>query len=170
MKYKVASRLSYDDNRPFVREHVIIAEKKLGRRLNRSEVVHHIDGNKENNNPDNLMVFATKADHSAFHKGADAICNNEIWFAQKKTIICENCGKEFIPMYHKKYLHVYCSKRCSQISRMKSEELSKNELYLLLKNNNGNFTVAGKILGISDNAVRKRCKHFGLPIHSSKYK
>jgi hypothetical protein len=38
-------------------------EEKLGRYLLRSEVVHHIDGNPQNNHPDNLMVFQTNALH-----------------------------------------------------------------------------------------------------------
>ena len=50
-----------------VYEHVLVAEKKLGRYLTAEEVVHHIDHNRSNNNPDNLMIFKTKKDHSIFH-------------------------------------------------------------------------------------------------------
>jgi|ERR1035438_3715743 hypothetical protein len=38
-------------------EHRIVAEQKLGRKLLRSEVVHHKDGDKLNNAPDNLIVM-----------------------------------------------------------------------------------------------------------------
>ena len=48
--------------------HRIVAEQKLGRPLKPGEVVHHIDGNKRNNNPENIMVFASQALHAKWHK------------------------------------------------------------------------------------------------------
>ena len=48
-------------------EHRIVAEKKLGRKLKQGEVVHHIDGNKRNNSPDNLMVFSSQSEHVKYH-------------------------------------------------------------------------------------------------------
>lgn len=56
--------------------HRIVAARMLGRKLLPGEVVHHIDGNKRNNRPDNLMVFASQAEHAkwhAEHKGGDAL-------------------------------------------------------------------------------------------------
>lgn len=47
--------------------HRVIAEQKIGRPLKPGEVVHHIDGNKRNNDPSNLMIFATQADHARYH-------------------------------------------------------------------------------------------------------
>ena len=46
--------------------HRIVAEQKLGRSLKKGEIVHHIDGNKRNNNPSNLMVM-TQSEHCALH-------------------------------------------------------------------------------------------------------
>jgi len=51
-------------------EHRIVAEQMLGRPLRPGEVVHHIDGNKRNNAPENLMVFASQAEHALWHKKA----------------------------------------------------------------------------------------------------
>ena len=47
--------------------HRVVAEKMLGRSLKRGEVVHHIDGNKRNNSPENLMIFSSQAEHAKWH-------------------------------------------------------------------------------------------------------
>ena len=46
--------------------HRYIASKKIGRRLRRDEVVHHIDRNKKNNHSDNLYVCYPE-EHQAIH-------------------------------------------------------------------------------------------------------
>jgi uncharacterized protein (DUF1330 family) len=47
----------------YVAEHRLVMENKLGRYLLPGEVCHHIDGDRENNAPENLMVFQTNAAH-----------------------------------------------------------------------------------------------------------
>lgn len=49
-----------------VREHRLIAEKSFGIKLKNNQVVHHIDGDKLNNSPDNLEVM-TLAEHTSLH-------------------------------------------------------------------------------------------------------
>ena len=48
-------------------EHRLIMEKHLRRRLFPHEIVHHIDGDKSNNNINNLILFPTKSAHTKYH-------------------------------------------------------------------------------------------------------
>lgn len=50
-----------------VKEHLIVAEKMIGRYLKNGEEVHHINLNKLDNSDSNLAVI-TEADHSRLHK------------------------------------------------------------------------------------------------------
>jgi len=47
----------------YVAVHRLVMEEQLGRYLTREEVVDHIDGNTQNNHPDNLRVFPNNAEH-----------------------------------------------------------------------------------------------------------
>ena len=61
MTYKTTYRNGKTD-----REHRFIAEDIVGRKLDADEIVHHIDGNKRNNSPDNLQIV-TRAEHAKIH-------------------------------------------------------------------------------------------------------
>lgn len=50
----------------YVPEHVLIAESKIGRRLFDNEVVHHINGIKDDNRAENLEVM-TEQEHKSLH-------------------------------------------------------------------------------------------------------
>ena len=81
--------------------HRILVEKALGRKLGRYEFVHHKDGNKENNKPENLEII-TLGKHNAFHKtkyigclvpdcennhGSQGLCPKHREQARRKTLI-----------------------------------------------------------------------------------
>ena len=51
----------------YVYEHRYVAEQKLGRKLKPKEVIHHIDGNKTNNDPDNIEVYPSHSAHMKNH-------------------------------------------------------------------------------------------------------
>lgn len=50
-----------------VREHIVIAEGKIGKQIPRGYHVHHKDGDPSNNNPDNLEVFDGQRGHKLRH-------------------------------------------------------------------------------------------------------
>lgn len=63
--YRIYSVGSRGDNiRTY--EHVIVMEKYLGRKLSPNECVHHIDGNKLNNNIENLQLME-RSKHLSMH-------------------------------------------------------------------------------------------------------
>lgn len=55
--------------------HVVVMEKRIGRRILPDECVHHIDGNKQNNNENNLALL-TKSAHARLHRFEDALAGN----------------------------------------------------------------------------------------------
>lgn len=82
---------------------------------------------------------------------------------KKETHRCKACGKVILPQ------STLCV-QCELITRRKVERPSKEELFNLLYQNNGHFTKIAKLYNVSDNAIRKWCKHYNLPVHTSDYR
>jgi len=68
----------------YVPVHRLVMECKLGRRLTRAEVVHHIDGNPRNNSATNL-VCTTLALHAKMHARPRTMA----------SLKCGCCGRDF---------------------------------------------------------------------------
>lgn len=150
----------------YVRIHIMQAEKKLGRKLKPGETVHHIDKNKHNNLLDNLIVFRTLADHTAFHKGTRAVkCDDGIWECpdkNQKEKLCPICNKNMMDRHSNMCLECYKNKRNNDfLNKIPSRNILKYEIY------NYSFEELGKKYGVTGNAVKKWCKKYNLPFIKS---
>lgn len=152
--------------------HRYVAEQMLGRPLKITEVVHHIDHDRTNNTPENLMVFKTTRDHSLFHSGFDIRKEGDVWVAVddaardengKQIYICPRCKTNY-----KARRSIMCEKCRNEIYAEKSMSLDKDTLRsLILKYP---FLTIGKMYNVSDNAIRKWCKKYGLPTRRAEVK
>ncbi len=142
-----------------VYEHVLNAEKKLGRYLKDGECVHHIDENKKNNNPNNLMVFDSIASHSAFHHGRKAIKLEDGTYTvetMKQTLkICPICKINKLSYGSSMCLECYNKKHSQNIP-------SKNQLINDFIDNNSNKSAVSRIYNVSQKAVNKWCKRYKI--------
>jgi hypothetical protein len=65
----------------YVFEHILVVEKRIGRYLVAGEIVHHKDGNKQNNADSNLELMQKNAHHK--HHGAIQI--KDYWKGKKRS-------------------------------------------------------------------------------------
>lgn len=73
-------------------EHRVVAEKILGRPLLPGEVVHHRNGDKRDNRPENLEIYSSQAAHAAEHFAG---VNNP----RRKAVTCHETGQHY-PTIH----------------------------------------------------------------------
>lgn len=70
------------------REHIDVAERALGKPLPFGAIVHHVDENRSNNDPSNLVICPSRAYHALIHRRMRALaaCGNPSWLK------CSICG------------------------------------------------------------------------------
>lgn len=146
----------------YIREHRAIAAQMIGRPLSRSEVVHHIDNDGNNNNVNNLIVFSSQAEHQSFHQQD---CNPEILMPNGDGTFrcsfmfelkqCKQCGKDFQPKASKN-ANLYCSRSCSSLASRKVKRPDKDTLQQEI--DVLGYEGTGRKYGVSGNAIRKWLK------------
>lgn len=139
--------------------------------------LHHIDGNRYNNNIDNLMVLCptchswetSASNHTESDRKRvsveDGITTNPYPKPDKLvkikrdelTLTCGCCGKTFNTINESKQ---FCSYGCAHKAGRKFNP-TVDELLEVLQQT-PNYTEVGKLFGVSANAVKKRCKLLGI--------
>jgi hypothetical protein len=89
----------------YVYEHIVVAEKDIGRSIRDDEEVHHLDFNRLNNSPENLLVL-TSSSHKKLHHWLKANNVNPI---RKEITRCKTCK---YPLSNEQ--KAYCSDDCYQ--------------------------------------------------------
>lgn len=93
-------------------EHIIVAEKALGKFLPKGAEIHHINGDRMDNSANNLVICQDRAYHMLLHRRTEAlkICGHADWRKCKickkydhpdNLYICENI-KYGATVYHRK--------------------------------------------------------------------
>lgn len=134
--------------------------------------LHHRDGDRYNNSIDNLLILCPTC-HSWISEGNNnktedetgrveyVACIKKTKSRHKEPItyehVCPSCGKQYTTT---NYNQKYCSHVCAGKTYRKFDLTAE---YLLgMFREEANYTKIAEKLGVSDNAVKKRCKVLGI--------
>ena len=130
-------------------------ESWLGKPINCQ--LHHINGNNRDNRLENLQMLCPNC-----HSQTDNYCG-QANKQEKEKKFCEVCGREVKCKNSK-----YCPSCAAHLR--KKLTISKENFISILKKCNGVRLQAARELGVSETAIRKWCKTYGLPTKSKELK
>jgi hypothetical protein len=89
------------DMRGYVREHVLLCEKALGKPLPPYSEPHHVDLSRDNNHPSNLVLCQNRRYHMMLHIRTKALheCGNADW---RRCSICKQYDDQNNLIYRKR--------------------------------------------------------------------
>lgn len=141
----------------YVYEHIALAEEEYGRQIQEGEEVHHLDMDRSNNSPNNLIIL-DKTSHRKLHKwidrGAPILKDIERIpiNSMESKLRCKCCDKPL--KLTQKY---YCSTECTLKDRKsKLDGVSLEDI--LQKLSTQSMVKVAKQYNVSDNGLRKWLK------------
>ena len=131
--------------------HRYIAAVKRGSWLEKGEIVIFLDGDKKNLHTSNLKITTRK------ERGR--VVNHLPRGSPRQNLVCTYCGESYTETYSHAERRKTCSPLCSQLSRRKfdPDPAELEELVWEMPT-----TKVAKLFGVSDKAVSKRCKLYGI--------
>jgi hypothetical protein len=154
----------------YVYEHILVAERALGRPLKRTEHVHHLDLNKVNNAPSNLLVLS-RASHAKLHGWLDSIgyfSEHRIYSYRHNGCIdkvlakCTRCKVCQMPTDNSSYCGSVCQSSHRECFIAGSTQKKPSKANLMKRLSRQSWVAVGEHYGVSDNAVRKWAIAYGI--------
>lgn len=152
-----------DNWKGFVYEHIVVAEEFMGRPLRETEEVHHLNFDRSNNDPRNLLVLE-KSQHTKLHHwlniGAPRCESSGLNGKNSKNpkavepSYCVQCERVLTRGQKK-----FCNRECSSAKSMEGWP-SKDELAADIESLS--WLAIGRKYGVSDNAARKWARKYEL--------
>ena len=151
----------------YVYEHRKVYYDFTGKEVGNREHVHHLNGNKNDNRFQNLILLSD-GDHAKLHiwlnsgaSGLETTRENgeNCWKSSVDNLnFCVHCGLTIQNSTNKKY----CSSQCSKF--VTRENSKKRDLDTIVRDFKTcrSFVKLGKLYGVSDNAIRKWVKSYGV--------
>ena len=112
--------------RGYVYEHRYLMECKIGRYLEKKEIVHHLDGNKTNNDIDNLELCNSISEHKIYHRNKES----KLRIPGEENVIIKcacGCGNEF-PKFDSSGRERTYHKGCSLRTKVSKDKKQIREL------------------------------------------